>query len=310
MWGARGGASHAGADRPGRRGGFRPRLRRAEPARCGRSRASTGRRGRRARASAVGERRRSVWRARLARRRLPLSWRRRRCRPRPSWPARPTARAENPAVIAPAPRLPRPGTAVGRRARRDPCRQPVRTTGKRRRIRPALRPGPTGPSWAGRAHIASRVRRAHRAGRSVGSARRARQGALPSRHSAVARPWSPVLVLVATSRRGTQPAVPARRRGLAQRTRAPTSSRRARSRRASAVTTSPLAAPTLASPAARRSGGQRRGRRRRRSGRGRRGSSRFRRPVHSSSLVAGALRPGACPSAIGVSSISRLERPG
>ena len=93
-------------------------------------------------------------------------------------------------------------------------------------------------------------------------------------------------------------------RGLAQRIRARTS------RRAAAIPSGRRGdhgaggIPTLGRPAARRSRGQRCGRRRRSGRRGRRGSPRTFRPLHSSSLVAGAPRPGARPSAIGV---PRLE---
>ncbi len=93
-------------------------------------------------------------------------------------------------------------------------------------------------------------------------------------------------------------------RGLAQRIRARTS------RRAAAIPSGRRGdhgaggIPTLGRPAARWSRGQRCGRRRRSGRRGRRGSPRTFRPLHSSSLVAGAPRPGARPSAIGV---PRLE---
>ena len=146
-------------------------------------------------------------------------------------------------------------------------------------------------------------RRAHR---HAGSPRSV--SAASTRRAPIARPtaaglWSPVSVLE-TSRRGTQPAAPARRADSRS------ESRRARHVDAAAIPSGRRGdhgaggIPTLGRPAARRSRGQRCGRRRRSGGRGRRGSPRTFRPLHSSSLVAGALRPGARPSAIGV---PRLE---
>ncbi len=146
--------------------------------------------------------------------------------PAPAAPAPSTAGAVEQSVSALAGPVPQPdaGQAVGTESTTSRTARSDRTPRGRTRAHRFAHP---------RAHrpVATSARPAGSTGRA------------PVAHSAVARPWSPVLVLVATSRRGTQPAVPARRAD----SRSEPGRRRhldpRRSRPGVAVTTAPLAVP-------------------------------------------------------------------